>query len=61
MLNLIKDTRSFDIGIAYQWVVSISDNLKGAVTSANTDIASIIASNKPDAEKKINDMLEAMK
>lgn len=61
MLNLIKDTRSFDIGIAYQWVVSISDNLKGAVTSANTDIASIIASNKPDAEKKLNDMLEAMK
>lgn len=61
MLNIIKDTRSFDIGIAYQWVVSISDSLKGAVTSASTDIASIIASNKPEAEKKINDMLEAMK
>ena len=61
MLNLIKATRSFDIGIAYQWVVNIDEALKSVVTSGSTDVASRIAANKPDAEDKISKMLEAMK
>ena len=61
MLNIIKETRSFDIGIAYQWVLKIDESMSSAVTSGSTDIASRIAANKPDAEDKISKMLEAMK
>lgn len=60
MLNIIKGTRSFDIGVAYQWIVKISEAMKSVVGNGSTDVASKIASNKSDAENKISDMLEAM-
>ncbi len=60
MLNIIKETRSFDVGVAYQWIAKTSEAMKSVVVNGSSDVSSKIAANKGDAENKITNMLDAM-
>ena len=61
MLNLIKETRSFDIGISYQWVKSMEESLRSRITAGSTDIVGIIDTYKNEAQDNIDKMLEGLK
>ena len=60
MLNLIKETRSFDIGVSYQWVVDLETELRGVLLAGNPDVTAIIAKHKNTVQDKIDQTLEMM-
>jgi hypothetical protein len=55
MLDLIFDSRTFDLGCAYNWGGIINQYM-----SMDKNIASRFESNRTSAEKALNDMLETM-
>lgn len=61
MLNIIKDTRSFDLGIAYQWVKNMEESLRNKLLSGSTDIVGVIDTYKNEVQDSIDKMLENMK
>ncbi len=58
MLQIIRSTRSFDIGVSYQWVADLESTLRSVLLESNANIASVIASYKGEIETKIADMLK---
>ena len=60
MLHIIKDTRSFDIGVAYGWFSDLTSTVAAKIKSGKTDIASEIEKNKDKVQAKIDSTLEAM-
>lgn len=60
MLNIIKKTRSFDVGIAYQWFGDLDTALQTSLVAGKTDVASQIEKQKPKIEEKISKMLDAI-
>ena len=60
MLNIIKRTRSYDIGIAYQWVSTLEEQIRNKIYNGSADVASIIDSNKSKVQENIDKMLTAM-
>jgi hypothetical protein len=60
MLNIIKQTRSFDIGVSYQWVVDLETALRDILLKGQTDVAGKIAEHKNAVQEKINKTLSVM-
>ncbi len=60
MLHIIKDTRSFDVGVFYHWSDSLESAMESAVTNGSTAIASEVAAYKSAFETTMNEMLDAM-
>ncbi|MCI8387096.1 MAG: hypothetical protein HFE63_01350 [Clostridiales bacterium] len=60
MLNIIKDTRSFDIGVSYQWVVSLEELIRKELLQGSSNIASLIEQNKSKIQESINKTVEKM-
>lgn len=60
MLNIIKRTRSYDIGVAYQWISSLEEQIRNKIYNGSADVASIIDSNKSKVQENIDKMLTAM-
>jgi len=60
MLNIIKSTRSFDLGISYQWCAKMEEKIKSGIAAANIDIASAIAETKSAAVESMNKMLDKL-
>lgn len=60
MLNIIKRTRSYDIGIAYQWVSTLEEQIRNKIYNGSADVASIIDSNKSKVQENIDKMLTTM-
>ncbi|MDD7300381.1 MAG: hypothetical protein PUG87_00350, partial [Eubacteriales bacterium] len=60
MLNIIKRTRSYDIGIAYQWVSTLEEQIRNKIYNGSADVASIIDSNRKSVQENIDKMLTAM-
>ncbi len=61
MLNIIKETRSFDIGIAYRWAASLEALLRSNMLSGSTEIASSLASGKSAVLSSMEALLDALK
>ncbi len=59
MLNIIKGTVAYDIGLAYSWASKLSSALLSAVISGNGEVAGVIESYKSQVETLIEDSLDA--
>ena len=61
MLNLIKETRSFDLGISYQWVKTMESSLRGKLLEGSTDVVGVIDTYKNEVQDNIDKMLKGLK
>ena len=61
MLEIIKSSRSYDIGVVYGWINTLETALKTAIQEGNTDITSTIAANESSITESLNKMLEAFR
>ena len=61
MLDIIKSSRSYDIGVVYGWITTLETALKTAIQNGNTDISSTVAANEASITESLNKMLEAFK
>ena len=60
MLQIIKKTRSYDIGVAYQWVNSLVDRINTKLLDGNSDVLSTIDAAKKTVNNNIQATLDAM-
>jgi ABC-type glycerol-3-phosphate transport system substrate-binding protein len=60
MLGIIRDSRFFDIGMAYGWTSDLYSAIESALNAGTTDLASIIASNKDKVTESIKKTMELM-
>lgn len=60
MLDIIRDSRSFNVGRVYGWTEQLSLDVEAALKSGSTDIASLIESNRSKIETKISETMEIM-
>ena len=61
MLEIIKSSRSYDIGVVYGWISTLETALKTAIKDGSTDVTSIIATNEASITESLNKMLETFK
>jgi len=61
MLKIIKETRSVDIGIAYQWAAGLEAKLVSTVFSTTPSIASHVATYKESIITAMNKTIDAIK
>ncbi|MCI8387509.1 MAG: hypothetical protein HFE63_03465 [Clostridiales bacterium] len=54
MLNIIKETRSFDLGIAYSWTEGLEFDINYSLLNGNDEFASQIAAKLPKIQDKID-------
>ena len=57
MLNIIRDTRGFDIGEVFTWTSALSEKIKTKVFAGDEAVASDIAAAKPAIEASIEKMI----
>ncbi|MBQ8508827.1 MAG: extracellular solute-binding protein [Clostridia bacterium] len=60
MLNLIRDTRVFDIPYIYGWTSGLYGNIQSALGAGNSAVASTIAANKDTVLQRIQDTLDML-
>ena len=53
MLDLINQSRVFNVGNAYGWTIALYDSIRGALDKGNSDMAALIAAQKPAIEANI--------
>ena len=60
MLNIIKETRSFDLAIAYQWTAGFELELGDMFVVNGSEFASKIAAQKSKLQDNIDKMMESI-
>ena len=60
MLEIIRDTRYFDIAKCYGWTSSLYGSIESLLTAGNGAVASTIASEKPAVLENIDKTLELL-
>lgn len=58
MLDLINQTRFFNVGNAYGWTLTLYDNIRTQLNGGNSEVASLIAAQKPNIESSIGKTME---
>ena len=53
MLDLINQSRVFNVGNAYGWTIALYDSMRAALDKGNSDMAALIATQKPAIEANI--------
>lgn len=53
MLDLISQTRYFNVGNAYGWTITLYDNIRDALDKGNNNMAALIAAQKSNIETSI--------
>jgi len=61
MLEIIRDTRFFDVGDAYGWTTKVQDLVRKALDVGDDAVASLIASQIPTIEANIKTTMDMMK
>ncbi len=60
MLNIIRDTRHYDLGTVYGTYNDFSNKISEIINSKSTDFASMVASFKPTIEGNLQKLMDAM-
>jgi len=60
MLDLINQTRVFNVGNAYGWTLALYDSVRTALDKGNSDMAALIAAQKPAIETNIEKTMSAI-
>ena len=60
MLEIIKESKSFDIAVAYSWCEELENEFRNNLPLGMTDISGKIAANKSKIEQKIADSIESI-
>jgi len=60
MLQIIRDSRFFDVGDAYGWTTTIQNNIRNTLDKGDSGVASLIAAEKPNIEAKIKATMELL-
>ena len=60
MLEIIRDSRYYDIGQAYGWSETIKEVFRNAVTKGNTEVASGIESVRTSIETSIESVMSML-
>lgn len=58
MLDLINQSRVFNVGNAYGWTLTLYDNIRPALDKGNSDMAALIAAQKSNIESNIQKTME---
>ena len=61
MLQIIRDTRFFDLGDAYGWTTKVQNSVRNALDKGNAGVASLIAAEKPAIDAAIKATMELLK
>lgn len=61
MLDIIRNSRYFDIGDAYGWTSVVQDKIRRTLDVGNSEIASIIAAEKSNIMTSISDTMSKIK
>lgn len=60
MLNIIRSTRHYDLGMIYGVYSDFSNKISDVINAKSTDFASMVASFKPTIEANLDSMMENM-
>lgn len=60
MLGIIRDSRFFNVGMAYGWISTLYESMRNALDSGNSDMASLIAKDKDAIEANITKFMETI-
>ena len=60
MLEIIKTSRFFDVGVAYDWTRTLSNSIRDSLDKGEASVASIIESNKSAVETAIKKTMDIM-
>ena len=61
MLQIIRDTRFFDLGDAYGWTTEVQNSVRYALDKGNAGVASLIAAEKPAIDAAIKATMDLLK
>jgi len=61
MLQIIRDTRFFDLGDAYGWTTKVQNSVRNALDKGNAGVASLIAAEKPAIDAAIKATMDLLK
>ncbi len=61
MLEIMRQTRSVDIGIVYAWAANLNTELTNKLFAGSNQVASVVASQKPAVESAMEGFMEFLK
>jgi hypothetical protein len=61
MLEIIRTTRYYNWGLAYDWIESIEPNVHDMLLAGNGNISSLVAASKKIVEKLIAKTMDSLK
>ena len=61
MLQIVRDTRFFDLGDAYGWTTKVQNSVRNALDKGDAGVASLIAAEKPAIEAAIKATMDLLK
>lgn len=61
MLHIINKSKSFDIGVAYQWVSNLETDIRQKLAVGNGDIVSTVEKGKEAVIEKMQETLSYFK
>ncbi|MBQ8509941.1 MAG: extracellular solute-binding protein [Clostridia bacterium] len=60
MMDIIRDSLCFDPSMAYGWTTKLAESIRDAAFKGDSNVASLIASNKTTVEESITKMLDEL-
>lgn len=60
MMNIIRDTRHYDLAMVYGTYNDFSNKISGVINAKSTDFASMVASYKPTIENSLQKLMDAV-